>query len=571
MSASELWKLVKPYCELIYEAAQRVQVFLWLLGALVLLLFVVSRFRKSYQLLRMMYAGETRGNLGPVLSTLLKSYVQSLDLELPGTFGAPHMYLRVRRRVEHEMFHPLPEDADTPEQVHQWHERMAEAATDDTIGDDNKKGIAGKITAGTVNDAFDSIQRYFRCLKSLGTRETDLTFLCTLKIATGFVAPLHLVAGMLSRFDEDWSRIVAMFDHDVLREEIEEPQTHALLAEIRRIQKFLFDCWLVWGPSIPVGLDTGDSSGWGGDPISVQYGFGDENNSIELVASRHYLNRALTDLWKETPSFVLARSAVVIGRLAHSTVVLNMNRQVADVLQTSWNMDRGRILLLLDEASDTKAKKPVAANNAGSYYSAYIWIMFVVMRWKEDEKAWVPVHPGPRSNLQKPWLDLLPFFEHCNIACPKMLNFGMDQLARKALEGIQRLTGRARAADPNRCPLRFAYACAIDDGGDGRRLWIDRIRGETPAITTLRDRIEKLKPDYPDLFQGQDSIVLLDHYKDRPNQPYAAWMLPEHIRRVYQRGDKPQVEPREASDPPSANPLPHDFAGLGPSESRAGT
>ncbi len=526
-------------------------------GAVVLAVLFWTQFLKGFKLLRRYFYGQRRGGRRAVIGTLLEIYWTSWDIRAPLTFIAWDIYEKVRMRIEHEIFYERPEleavSADRKEfraDRKAWGKRMARIYRDSTIGDDEAKENRPPLTAGVVNDKFGDIIRYFVVLRELGADEDELKFLCTTQIRTGFVAPLHLIAGLLQRFSSDWRGIIGAYDADVQRETVQAEGARNALAKLRRTQKFIFDCWLQWGPSIPLG-GAGERN-WKGSVVSLQYGYGDENNSIDLVGHRPALEEMLAKLWAED-SGLLARSAKVEGRLAHSMVLGKLKKDVGETLRTSWRMgddmdegesiaeqlDKGRVVMLLSEppVKAGKANDKRELNTFGSieslhspqYYSAYLWVIFVILR--RDGEGWIPAYPDPEDmgRTIKPWLDFIPFFEHGNIACHEAYRFTRTQLARKALSGLrQAVAAGGGAAD---YPLRFAFACAIDEPGDGARVWFDAVergKGEDAHGVIWREIAALLAGEFADLA----SIVRLDHYAVGGN-PHAAGELPELIRAVY--------------------------------------
>ncbi len=526
-------------------------------GATIVGVLFWTQFLKGYKLLRRYFYGTRRGGRRAVLSTLLQIYWTSWDIRSPLTFIAWDVYDKVRIRIEHEIFYPRPELKTLTEdrkasrkERRAWRKRMSGIYRDSTIGDDEAKDKRPPLTAGVVNDSFDDIIRYFVVLKELGANEDELKFLATTQIRTGFVAPLHLIAGLLQRFSSDWRGIIDAYDEDVRREAVQSEYSREALGALRRTQKFIFDCWLQWGPSIPLGAPSTERA-WRGSVVSLQYGYGDENNSIDLVGHRPALEQMIKALWGDD-SGVLAKSAKVEGRLAHSMVLGKLKKDVGETLRTSWRVDdeigedesvgdqlaKGRVVMLLSEppAKQRLAKDGTALTTFGSieslhspeYYSAYLWVIFAILRREGD--AWIPAHPDPDDHGRtiRPWLDFIPFFEHGNIACHRAFAFTRTQLARKALSGLRQMVGGA-AADAY--PLRFAFACAIDESGDGAGLWFDALERERGGShgALWREINTLLSTEFADIAL----IVRMDHYANGGN-PHAAGELPDHIRAVYE-------------------------------------
>ena len=63
----------------------------------------------------------------------------------------------------------------------------------------------------TVSELLDNpgIKRYFDSLRLFRPSDPDApSFVSSVRIGSGFVAPLHLLTGVLARFGEEWQPIV---------------------------------------------------------------------------------------------------------------------------------------------------------------------------------------------------------------------------------------------------------------------------------------------------------------------------------------------------------------------------
>jgi hypothetical protein len=512
---------------------------------------------KSWQLVRETFVGQPSGSRVEALRVVAAAAI-SHKLGSKASAGSHTIYERTRMRVEHELLYPRPtvDEAESAEEherrIDDWHAFMRREAGKLLIGNRAEDGLPppsrGRrrkptwtprpLTAGDVNDSFAGITRYFVALRKL-TASEKVQFVCSVRIETGFIAPLHLLAGLLSRFDEDWRRILGAFNQDIVQDKRSEwlarargdgPEPPGWSASFRLIQKFIFDCWLQWGPSIPHSASQGDQE-W----TSIQYGFGDENNSIDVVGPRASLGERLQALWKGQAPKPMAMPARVQGRLAHCQISADLRPNVSEALKTSWHFDsadlsQGRIILFADEQHGIETRDPAY------YYSAYLWIQFVVMTRAPDgsKGKFLPLHSDPLEPdaSAKPWFDFLPFFEHGNIASPPATELSKNLLALKALDGIRQLV--ELSGGPTKTPLRFGYSCAIDDPGDGRRSWLAELGLIDEGNKTLHELLEELsfRSDYRHLFAGDDPIVLLDHYAtwSEEARPHTTHRLINHVR-----------------------------------------
>ena len=101
-----------------------------------------------------------------------------------------------------------------------------------------------------------------------------------------------------------------------------------------------------------------------------------------------------------------------------------------------------------------------AEEGAARYYSAYLWVMFVIC----DDR-------GTPLYRSEPWRGLLPFFEHANIAEEQSMAMLERHLILKTVSSVQRLL-----RELPRLQLRFV--CAIDDSGCGSNLLCPQPQGQ---------------------------------------------------------------------------------------------
>jgi hypothetical protein len=96
-----------------------------------------------------------------------------------------------------------------------------------------------------------------------------------------------------------------------------------------------------------------------------------------------------------------------------------------------------------------------ATGSRGGYYSAYMWVMFVL-----EAAAGQLLAPSTER-----WRALLPFFVHGNVADAPTYGFLKDRLAHEALDAIEALVSSPDAP----ADVTFVYMSAIDDPGCGER------------------------------------------------------------------------------------------------------
>lgn len=506
----------------------------WIIGTVVAALILIYRARDCYKLWRATFKNDERGTVGTAIGILIAAhwnrFVRMITSEAPIS-----IYDSVRIRIEHEIFRMENRQLSTPNPF-----------SDMTIDDRNTRGER-PLNAGDVNDAFARIGSYFAALSEQKRPPRDLHFLCTLTIDTGFVTPLHLLAGALTRFGEDWPKIVDTYNYDV-ESELKAPWLRPFIGSsnkapgwvqvLLKVQRFNFACWLQWGPSIPSSAVDKDDQAL----ASLQYGFGDENNSIELVRDRAGLTKTIKQLWeplhlqKLEP---LAIPAKVSGKIAHSAVfATDSDNKVSAALKSSWRTEGKGKVLLKDFDIDSRIER---SKEHPQFYSAYMWVMFIILKRDGSGRS---QSPEDALHQQEPsWLELFPFFEHCNIACHAALLVMKRQLALKAVQGIHRVVELAKAEGKTDFPFRFSFACAIDEPGDGSNVWLPRVEWPTPAceasaafkMTTLIEELNFLASDqkYAHLFAEPHPIIDLRYSADTASRnPYSACGLIAHTEAV---------------------------------------
>jgi hypothetical protein len=328
---------------------------------------------------------------------------------------------------------------------------------------------------GDINDAREPIARYFAALVKL--RHPEPAFFSEVRVWDGFVAPLFLISGLIDRFD-DWKYVIAPYGRNLAPDpEKPMPDAEASFAEQRL---FLFDCWLLWGPSIPVCR----CHAWRGGQTAVQavqYGYGDENRSVDLMMAQkddETLSKQINACLLGPPETSGVRGHVLAGKATARGVI----RWGAELPEEKLNpvqqgiRDRRNQRLVLDMTTGQTLSPPggTRQNALARYYSAYFWIMFVVC----DRESGLP-----RYGDGGKWRNLLPFFEHGNLASAVTLAALKRTLVAKVADSIVRFL----EAD-NRLSLR--YACAFDhDSADHPNLFPPPTGQSLRAL--LRARVEQ--------------------------------------------------------------------------------
>lgn len=282
----------------------------------------------------------------------------------------------------------------------------------------------------------DGIKEYLLAVSQLRlSLDEEASFLCSVKIDQGFLLPLNLLAGLMSRFSEDWGPIISSYDGMATRSFSPEQMT-------------IFNLWLLWGPSVPIcSCDQ-----WSG-PVTLQYGFGDENNSVRVRVRDESKERLLNDLRKSAA----ARSSAAHPAL-HASVTGKLwppssffQGEICGAQQELLNPDRESFILQYESHS-------VIGNPSGSclFYTAYVWALFVVGRGGK---------PTVDQIRKEPWLHVIPFFVHGNVVDEGCYDMAKLQLAHKVLTYVKKSARLEQERELS--PLQLWYVCALDDAGCG--------------------------------------------------------------------------------------------------------
>jgi hypothetical protein len=317
------------------------------------------------------------------------------------------------------------------------------------------------------------IKHYLLAVADLDlSSDEEASFLCDVKVNEGFLLPLNLLAGLMSRFSDDWDPIISCYGEMAAKSF--SPQ-----------QISVFNLWLLWGPSVPIcGCDQ-----WAG-PITFQYGFGDENNSVRVRVRDKVKEQLLADFNKDVQArnsgAYPALHASITGRLWPPSSFAQGD--ICGAQHELLNPDREAFIL--EYKSHTAIGNPAGSS---LLYTAYVWAMFVVGRAEK---------PTLSEIRSAPWLHVIPFFEHANIVDESTYRMAKLQLAQKIIAFVKNCAQFEANADA--APLRLWYVSAIDESGCGHAIEV-RQKGES-----IRSVLEEL------LRQGElaaisERIVTDDH------------------------------------------------------------
>lgn len=404
----------------------------------------------------------------------------------------------------------------------------------------------------SLDESRPLIKRYFSVLASLS--DTDTTFVSTTQIDIGYLAPLFLITGLINRFkDEDGWKLVI----DNYRKLVEHDKDYS--EELRELRAFLFNCWLLWGPSIPpcsceLWRPHADERRL---DVNVQYGFGDENNSVDLLI-RDGLNAAfLRNLQLELSPVSGANATIAAGMpLALCAVPYTVTGRFGwgphlpdEHVPPSQRMiqggsndlrlrdpDRGRVFLQCDRQDCD----PREIGKSARYYSAYLWIIFLIV----DDNG-NPFYPADEQTKISSWKNLLCYFEHGNIADATTYQTLKENLIAKCCSSLREILqreGDMRRGTNGELGLKIKYACAFDDSNCGPDAGVRFPPAEIPPRNGGAPRKSRLIDIFrtsveADAFLGSAGnsgrLILPEGPRPQLDNPFSSCHLPSMIEIFY--------------------------------------
>lgn len=316
----------------------------------------------------------------------------------------------------------------------------------------------------------ENIARYFE----IGRRYAAYEFVSYVQFDYGYVAPLFLITGLMTRFEQQWKPII-----DNYRKQLQHSDSTS--QGLLELQSFEFNCWLLWGPSIPL-CDCSRMQAMSKrhdaiNAIFYQYGFGDENNSVDVrildgrsKSYRDWLLRQGASSGNRQCTLgteVNAIPVMLTGKIRHKLAI----HEISTAQKIICDPEHGRVFLC-----EVEIDHPLSENCPSNYYSAYLWVMFVLVG---NDGA--PLHATPM------WKNLLPFFEHGNIADASTMQSLKASLVAKSCSALKEILAR-----PSDGTIKIQYACAFDDSNCGheilfppKRSILDLLKSAVEEDTTL--------------------------------------------------------------------------------------
>ncbi len=303
-----------------------------------------------------------------------------------------------------------------------------------------------------LTEAHETMEKYFGELGRFGIDKKNRQFLLQVQMGTGYLAAHYLLYGLLGNHEENWTPVLNSYGEAVL--EAQKYHYNRVDKEVFEIQAYQFNCWLLWGPSIAMC----HCSYWRNKLQLLQLGYGDECNSVCLavddISIYDDVRKLLGASAGGTPAPGVDRLAVHVANL-HGTLCWSAQMTTCEA-QKGMAQVAGRPVIKLKPEDLLGLRAGAHGGDALSYYSAYLWVMFVLCTGNEtDKEQWLELTRS-KSTGEDGWRNLLPFFEHGNIADASTLNFLSAALVAKTVKAVQMLLVKEST-------LRLRYACAFDD------------------------------------------------------------------------------------------------------------
>ena len=146
-----------------------------------------------------------------------------------------------------------------------------------------------------------------------------------------------------------------------------------------------------------------------------------------------------------------------------------------------------------------------------------------------------------RPGEAEPWKDLIPFFEHGNLADPESCLFAKRQLAAKVIAGLCSAVEQW-AGQP--APVRFGFACAIDEAGCGHELAFPAWSGHYRMRALIGDALRERAAHDPAARRILDEDLLdFRHFNGAPGRhDYSACRLPGVVGKHYASMDRADLK-----------------------------
>jgi ribosomal protein S18 acetylase RimI-like enzyme len=243
------------------------------------------------------------------------------------------------------------------------------------------------------------VDKYFKYFESAKNKkkfnlliEDSLCFIVKLHIKEGFIAKQVLFNGLMSRYQDNWQDIIDKYVCEDFQNRCDYP--------ILPNELFFTFGWLLWGPSYVLKNSSNRL---------LQYGFGDESNSIAIYCPDSSIMQADNSTKNGYPCEIVCKLYEANQYIKSINVHLNFEEKF--FLDNYKKMN--------NFIYQCKYIKKLSGGRYSNYYfTSYIWIMFELIT---DENNFAPNKT-------------ITFFEHANIADDMTINFLSKRLIQKTIE-----------------------------------------------------------------------------------------------------------------------------------------
>lgn len=270
--------------------------------------------------------------------------------------------------------------------------------------------LANSEFTNLVNQYFKYFKQYKTAGKFAIPADQPVSFITNVTINEGYIVPITFIMGLNDRYDEDWVKILGNY-FTAFQDEL--PVQSKILPQ----ELYFTYNWLMWGPSyqLKYGSDTSKL---------IQYGFGDESNSLNVIIKNKGKGREIWDLFCHEGKMINEKkfgyNSCLTGKLFDTSDYYIHNHELVDIKAIPFLKRLSEEKLgvpYLVELIDFEIKTNQKAENY--FFSAYLWIMFGL----ND-----PLSPyfTPRKSIT--------FFEHANLADEHNYNFLANTLVDKCFK-----------------------------------------------------------------------------------------------------------------------------------------
>ena len=247
------------------------------------------------------------------------------------------------------------------------------------------------------------------------------SFLPSIEIKEGFLAPMAVITGLNDRFEQNWKQILDRYNSALNIERV--------LPE----ELFFSFNWLMWGPSYRIDYDPEEKD----KACILLYGYGDEANSVNvLMRMRRIIEEKGKDILQELDLSndqpgEFGKYGTIAGKLTDTRRFCQLNRGIIETNSKPFLERISQEALSTPFVLDIKSFTPVDICHRERnipFFSAYLWIMF------QSEDADPSFSPAKS----------VTFFEHSNLPNPGNYKFLAECLIEKAFGYLRKIEGDDR-------------------------------------------------------------------------------------------------------------------------------